>query len=398
MNAEAQPLTLKLKPREEDRIFGGHLWVFSNELQAVPKTEPGVEAELVTAGGRRLGRGFYNPHSLIAFRFLTRREEAFDADFFRGRLERALALRRRLMPGGESFRLCFGESDGLPGLVADKFGEYLVLQVLSAGMDRCLPQVLEALEGLLHPKGILLKNDHPSRALEGLKAEVRVVAGEVPEKTVIEADGLKYAVTLSGSSQKTGFYFDQRENRLFLSPYLKDRVVLDLHCFTGAFALSAARAGAKKVLGLDSSGPAIELARENAALNGLEGTCSFDEGDAEGVLANFAIGGQALKPDVVLVDPPSFVRSRKHLSSALRAYTRLNAAALKCLSSGGLLATSTCSHHVTREFFLEMLRGAAAKAARPCRLIALRGQGGDHPVLLSMPETEYLNFALLEVL
>ncbi|MFA6092028.1 MAG: class I SAM-dependent rRNA methyltransferase [Elusimicrobiota bacterium] len=397
MDAPTMSLTLTLKPREEDRLMGGHLWVFSNELKEVPKTELGIVAELVSSGGRRLGRGFYNPHSLIAFRFLTRREEEIDAEFFRGRLQRALDFRRAALPGEQSFRLCFGESDGLPGLVADKYEDYVVLQVLSAGMERSLPAVLEALQTVLKPKGVFLKNDHPTRALEGLPMETKVACGEVPEKVVITQDGIRYAAALGGGSQKTGFYFDQRENRSFLAPRFKDRTVLDLHCFTGAFGLTAGRHGAKRVLGLDSSMPAVELARENIALNGLESVCEFDHGDAEQVLESFASGVQPVKTDFILLDPPSFVRSKKNLSAALRAYTRMNSLALKALSSGGLLATSTCSHHVGREDFVSMLRSAAAKAAKSCRVLALRGQAQDHPILLGMPETEYLHFALLEV-
>ncbi|MBI5244878.1 MAG: class I SAM-dependent rRNA methyltransferase [Elusimicrobia bacterium] len=396
MQAETEKLALTLKPGEDDRLLGGHLWVFSNELKDVPKTEPGVLAEISTSKGRCLGLGFYNPHSLIAFRFLTRRPEAVDADFFHARLERALALRRSRLAGEDSFRLCFGESDALPGLVVDKYGDVLVAQALAAGMERRLPDILSALERLLHPKGIYLKNDHPSRALEGLPAETKTALGEVPKRVVIESGGLKYAVALGGGSQKTGFYFDQRDNREFLGPFFKGRTVLDVFCFSGAFALAAARHGAARVLGLDSSAGAVDLARENARLNGLEKPCEFDEGDAGEVLEAFAAGGQPVKPDFILLDPPSFAHSRKHLPSALRAYAKLNALALRCLKSGGLLATSTCSHHVGREDFLGMLRAAALKAQKPCRLLALRGQAQDHPILLSMPETEYLHFALLE--
>ena len=398
MQGEAEALSLTLKPREEDRLLAGHLWVFSNELKEVPKAEPGAVASLSTAGGRRLGLGFYNPHSLIAFRFLTRRPEAVDAEFFHGRLKAALALREARVSGERSFRLCFGESDGLPGLVADKYEDIVVLQVLAAGMERKLPEILLALERLLQPKGVLLKNDHPARALEGLPLEAKAGAGDVPQRVVIEEAGLKYVVALGGGSQKTGFYFDQRENRGFLAPLFKGRTVLDLYSFSGAFGLTAAKHGAARVLGLDSSAPAVELARENAKLNGLAGSCEFDEGDAGEVLEAFAGGGQEAKPDFILLDPPSFVHLKKHLSPALRAYSKLNCAALRCLGSGGLLATSTCSHHVSREDFLGMLRAAAAKAQKPCRFLALRGQAQDHPVLLAMPETEYLHFALLEVL
>lgn len=397
MPAETEVLTLTLKPKEEERLYAGHLWAFSNELQQVPKAEPGTLAVLKTAGGAVVGTGFYNPHSLISLRLLSRGPTFAESEFFHGRLQAALALREARLPGERSYRLCFGESDGVPGLVVDRYEDVLVLQVLAAGIEVRLEAVLDALERLLKPKGLYLKNDHPARTLEGLKAETRTARGEVPERLRIEQDGLKYEVAVGGGSQKTGFYFDQRDNRAFLAPWFKGRTVLDLFCFSGAFALTAAKHGAVKVLGLDSSAPAVELARENAKLNGLEGVCEFDEGDAGEVLEAFGSGPQPIKPDFILLDPPSFVHSRKHLPSALRAYAKLNAAALKCLPRGGLLATSTCSHHVSRKDFLEMLRAAGMKARRSCRVLSVRGQAQDHPVLLAMPETEYLHFALLEL-
>lgn len=396
MPTEGEPLGLRLKHGEEHRILGGHPWAFSNELQEVPRdAAPGSLAVLHASGGKPLGLGFFNPRSLISFRMLSLAPRRIDAEFFHGRLQEALRLRARLYPGEESFRLCFGESDGLPGLVVDKYGETLSLQVLSAGMESRLEEIREALNRLLSPKGILLRNDHPSRALEGLGGESRTLHGEIPAKVQIARDGLKYQVDLRG--QKTGFYFDQCDNRAFLAPAFKGRTVLDLYCFTGAFSLSAARHGALRVLGLDSSESAVELARENARLNGHE-ACEFDAADAAQVLESFAGGEQKIVPDFILLDPPSFVPSKKNLPSALRAYLRLNASALRCLKPGGLLASSTCSHHVSRQDFLSMLRGAAAKAGRSCRVLAVRGQAQDHPMLLAMPETEYLHFALLEVL
>lgn len=392
-----EPISLRLKRGEEDRILAGHLWAFSNELQEVPRAaEAGLPAVLHAASGRPLGVGFYNPRSLISFRLLSREPVAVDEGFLRGRIEEAVAFRRRAGLREESFRACFGESDGLPGLVVDKYGDRLVVQALAAGMERLLPEVRAALEAVFAPKGIYLKNDHPSRVLEGLPTESRVLSGEVPERAAIEEAGLAMSCQLTGG-QKTGYYFDQRENRAYLEPFFKGRTVLDLYCYTGSFSLRAARAGAARVLGLDSSGPAVELARENAAANGLAGRCEFDEGDAEEVLAAFAEGRQPIRPDMILLDPPGFASSRKHLPQALRAYTRLNAAAIKVLPKGGLLATSTCSHHVSREDFARMVASAAGKAGRQARLLALRGQAVDHPVLLSMPETEYLHFALVEV-
>lgn len=389
--------TLKLHIRQgrDARLGGGHLWVFSNEIEKVEgDPQPGALAELHSSG-RFLGLALYNPNSLIAARLLTRENEEVDAAFFKKRLAAAMAYRERSCPGETSYRLCFGESDGLPGLVVDRYGSTLVLQILSAGMEARLPLIQAALLELLDPRCIMLKNDHRARALEGLPQENKIVHGGLPEKTTISEAGLRFVAPL-GEGQKTGHYFDQRENRVFLRPFFKDRVVLDLYCYTGAFAVNAAKYGARTVLGIDSSGPAIETARENAQLNGAE--VEFDEADAESVLESFAAGKQPSKPDMILLDPPSFVPAKKHLPRALRTYLKLNAAALKALPPGGLLATSTCSHHVSREDFIMMLRAASSKARRPARMIALRGQASDHPVLLGMPETEYLHFALLEVL
>jgi len=391
-------ITVKLKSGQEDRLRAGHLWVFSNEIAQVEgKAEPGSLAQVFTAGGESLGLAFYNPNSLIAARMLTAKVEAIDAAFFHKRFAAALAYRQKACPGETSFRLAFGESDGLPGLVADRYGDYIVLQVFSAGMEARLPLIEAALKELLDPRGIFLKNDHRQRQLEGLPGECRLLSGTVPERVAINEGGLRFWVPI-GAGQKTGHYFDQRDNRAYLRPYFSGRTVLDLYCYTGAFAVNAVKSGAKAVLAVDSSGPAVELAKENASLNGVSELLTCDEADAEVVLESFVSGRQPFRPDMILLDPPSLVPSKKHLSKALRTYAKLNSLALKALAPGGLLATSTCSHHVDREAFVGMLRYAQAKARKPARLAALRGQAADHPVLLAMPETEYLNFALLEVL
>ncbi len=387
-----------LKPGQERRIQAGHLWIFSNEIDRVEgPAEPGCVASVQAAGGWTLGTAFYNPKSLIACRMLALEPVSIDEGFFERKLAEAIAFRERVRPLAKDYRLCFGESDGLPGLVIDRYGSVLVLQVLSAGMERSLDLIAGALQRLLSPSCIFLKNDHRARALEGLPAETRVYSGELPARAEIAENGLRLLAPL-GEGQKTGYYFDQADNRAFLTPYFKDKLVVDLYCYTGAFSLAAARAGAKAVLGIDSSGPAIALARENAALNGLGEAATFEEDDAEAALRSFVEREQSFEPEMILLDPPSFVPSKKNLPKALRTYAKLNSMALRALPKGGLLATSTCSHHVSREIFVEMLRLAQAQARRPARLLALRGQGADHPVLLAMPETEYLHFALLEVL
>jgi len=402
-DAAAEPQTLArvvLNPAQEKRLLAGHDWVFSNEIkQVLAETAPkaGDLAIVATSSGHELGLAFYHPNSLIAARMLTRSpKEAIDVGFFKTRLAAAIAYREKVCPGENAYRLCFGESDGLPGLVVDRYGSVLVLQVLSAGIERRLDLVRAALDELLAPKGIYLKNDHRTRALEGLPLECRVLSGSVPERVPIVENGLRFVAAI-GEGQKTGHYFDQRDNREFLKPRFAGRTVLDLYSYTGGFAIAAAKAGAKSVFAVDSSGPALALARENAKLNGVEGQVTFDEGDAEAALESFAGLRQPFKPDMIVLDPPSLVPAKKHLPKALRAYSKLNALALKALPRGGLLATATCSHHVSRENFVAMLRDAQTKAQREVRFAALRGQSADHPVLLAMPETEYLHFALLEI-
>lgn len=389
---------VSLKPGQERRVLAGHNWIFSNEIAKIEgPAQSGDLAEVSAASGRPIGVALYNPASLIACRMVAEPGTAIDVEFFRKRLADALSYRERVRPGEKDGRLCFGESDGLPGLVIDRYGSTLVLQVLSAGMERRLPIIQAALDELLKPTGIYLKNDHRARALEGLPGECKTLSGAVPDKVVINEGGLRFSVPL-GEGQKTGYYFDQSENRAYLRPFFKDRIVVDLYSYVGAFAVNAAKFGAKAVLGIDSSAPAIALAKDNAKLNGVDEVCTFEEDDAEAALKSFAEGEQSFRPDFILLDPPSFVPSKKHLVKALRSYGKLNERALRALPKGGLLATSTCSHHVGREVFVEMLRLAQAQAKRPCRLLSLRGQAADHPILLAMPETEYLHFALLEVL
>ena len=266
----SEVLLLHLKTGREASLLGGDLWVFSNELSAVKAADPGVVARLTTAGGRLLGVGYYNPASLIAWRLLSREGEEIDAAFFARRLDAARLLREKLFPGESSYRLCFGESDGLPGLVIDRYEDVFVIQAMAAGIDRRLGLIGEALGRLFKPRGIFLKNDHKSRVLEGLLLESRPLSGEVPPRVLISEGGLRYWVPVA-EGQKTGFYFDQRENRALLAPFAKGRWVLDLHCSTGPFSLAAARAGAAEVNAVHSSGPAVDLARLNSPENVLCG-------------------------------------------------------------------------------------------------------------------------------
>ncbi|MGQ0645125.1 MAG: class I SAM-dependent rRNA methyltransferase [Elusimicrobiota bacterium] len=380
-----------LKPQEDRRIRRGHLWVFSNEVQsAPPELGAGEAVHFYNARGQFLGVGFYNPHSLIAGRLLDRHPVAPDAAFFETRLRRALDMRERVY-GGAAYRWVFGESDDLPGLIIDRYGDVCVLESYAAGMDRLLPAILEAL-AKIHPwKAVVLRNDAPARTLENLPRAVDVASGAVDSPHVFELDGLKIAADPLGG-QKTGFFFDQRDNRAALAPFCPGRRVLDVFCHTGGFGLWAAKAGAARVTGVDDSEPALALARRNAAENGFAERMTFEKAEAFAYL-----GGLKENFDVVVLDPPRLAPSKKNLPAAREAYIRLNALGLRRVTGGGFLATASCSQHVDREEFRQILSRAAHTSGRRARLVHWGGQAKDHPVRLSMPETEYLKFAILHV-
>jgi 23S rRNA (cytosine1962-C5)-methyltransferase len=388
---------LKLRREAMKRRAFGHDWVFSNELEKVDTTiPPGTICGLVYPDGKPAGVGFFNPKSLISFRLLAQNTLALPEDFLAQRLAAALEYRRAL--GVErACRLCFGESDGLPGLVVDRYGDTLVVEILSAGMELLKDKITAALRALLSPRGILYRNTHQFRALEGLTSYEETAYGTLPEKATIEENGLEYQVPMAGS-QKTGWYFDQRENRAALEPFFEGRKVLDLHTYLGGFAITAAKAGAKAVWGVDSSEKAIEAAEFNAALNGVKDKIVFRKEKAERLLEAMEAGQLPEKPDFILLDPPNIVHNKKHLPQALKMLSRMAGSAVKALPSGGYLAVSTCSHHISRGNFVDTLSSAVARAGRKAVLVELRGQAKDHPILISMPETEYLHFALLRVL
>lgn len=386
-----------LKPKEEMRLASGHLWVFSNEVAEGPKDlSAGVLADLYGAGGAFLGRGFYNAHSLIAFRILTdQKDQEIDQAFFERHLKKAVVWRQTVYPGCQAYRWIFGESDKLPGLIVDRYGDYLAVQALSAGMDRLKEVILAALIEVARPKGIVWRADSGLRELEGLElAPPKVVQGEIPPRAEIETENGIFTVDLLGG-QKTGFYFDQRDNRQTLAAFCRGKKVLDAFSYSGAFGIAAARGGAREVVFIDTAQAALELAEENAQKNEGGTRWTFVKGDALDLLSRQSPGGPF---DVISIDPPAFARSKKHLLVALKAYEKLNTLAMKALPRGGILASSSCSHHVTRDLFIQMLRKSAHKAGRTLRLIELRSQAKDHPILLAMPETEYLKFAILQVM
>ncbi|MDR1192259.1 MAG: class I SAM-dependent rRNA methyltransferase [Verrucomicrobiales bacterium] len=377
---------LKLKPGDRPRVLRGHPWVFANEVQRLlPADADGWAVECRDARGRLLGTGIYNGKSQIVWRKFSADHADFDKKFLRAAIVSALQRRG----DGDTQRLVWSDSDFIPGLVADRYGDIVVLQALTLAVDLHINEIAEIFDELLAPKSILLKNDAPVRAKEGLPLTVSVAGAEVtPHWRKIGA--VEFWLDLAGG-QKTGFYLDQREEYQKVARRCRDRRVLDAFCNQGGFALHAAAGGASEVLGIDVSKEAVALARRNAEHNRLNVSVS-----AENVFDYFSRERQR-EWDVIILDPPSFTKSKDRLGEALRGYKELNLRALQRLAVGGILATYTCSHHVTHDVFWQMLADAAGDAGRVTRLREICRQPADHPVLLNVPESEYLRGFIVEV-
>lgn len=389
-------LSITLKKNEDRRIKAGHPWVFSNEIAGIKgERASGVAAELFDAGGALIGCGYYNPHSLIALRLLSRQREDIDnAAFYVQRLRAALAHRRAMYPSLATFRAVYGESDFLPGLVVDKYGDYLSVQFLSAGVEQRRDLILEALQLVYEPRGIIARNDVSVRTLEGLDERVEVLRGDIPDLVEMEENGLRFQVDLR-SGQKTGGFLDQKQNHLLLKDICPGKSVLDCFCYSGSWALHAGFFGASSVLGIDISARAVAQAASNAELNSLSDRVRFEECDAFDRLRSLKFEGQRF--GVVVMDPPAFVKSRKNIAEATKGYLTVNRRALELLEPGGYLVTCSCSFHMGREAFREVLTSAARQAHREVRLVSVHSQAPDHPVLLSFPESEYLKCLVLQV-
>jgi 23S rRNA (cytosine1962-C5)-methyltransferase len=348
---------------------------------------PGTLVTLRRGDESALGVAMFNPHSLIAARLLDRdAARPIGRRLFLRRIERALRLRERLFET-PCYRLVHAEADGLPGLVVDRFAEVLVVQFNAAGMVRLEPLVLAALDTLLAPEAIVLRNDSPARAIEGLIPETRITKGRLDEPVVVGENGATFlADPVAG--QKTGWFFDQRDNRRFIGGLARDARVLDLYCFTGGFAVQAACNGATSVLGIDRSEPALSLAAETAARNGVGSICAFQCGEAFAEGARLAAAGERF--DIVIADPPAFAKSRSDVPAALRGYRKLTRLATSVTSTGGLLFLACCSHNVGESEFAEAVRRGLADAGRTARIIRLAGADADHPIHPSLPETGYL--------
>jgi 23S rRNA (cytosine1962-C5)-methyltransferase len=378
---------IRVKPKEGKRARFGAPWLFSNEIAMTPETkglEPGALVDVVGDDGHEFGVGLFNPKSLIAVRlFGEARNGAIGKDFFLRRLRRASAIRESRLPR-LYYRLVNAEGDLLPGLIVDRFGDAVTVQIGAAGMEGLLDPLLAALDEAIAPQTVILRADAPTRALEGLESYVRTHKGAAGRITV-EENGIGYFADLA-EGQKTGWYYDQRENRAFVAELARGRSVLDCYCYCGGFALPAAKAGAREVMGIDSSAPALALAGEAAEVNGL--SCTFVKADVLAKLAELASANQRF--DIVVADPPPFVKARKDLEVGARAYRKLATAAAKCVAADGFLLLASCSHAIPIDRFAFECAQGISRAGRSARLIRSAGAGFDHPVHPMLPESAYL--------
>ncbi len=387
---------LRLRPQEDRRLRAGHVWVFNNEVNVavtpIKGMQPGSMVRIEDCRSGFLGWGYVNPASLICARVLSRSKTPPDADWIRARLEEALELRERLYPTPH-YRLVFGEADSLPGLVVDRYGDQLVAQVTTAGMEALWPMVMEALQDLLSPKGILLRNDTSSRELEGLEQYVKVAAGDVPEFGEALEGECRFKVPLK-DGQKTGYFYDQSKNRDSFLKYVKGARVLDVFSYLGAWGVRAAKAGAASVTCVDSSARAGDWIRDNVALNGVE--CEVLVKDAFDALRDLEKAGERF--DVVVLDPPAFIKKRKDQKAGTTAYERINQMGLKLLKPGGILVSCSCSFHLSQDDLRKAVVKSLRRTDQRGQLLEVGGQGPDHPVHPAIPETAYLKSLVLRVL
>ncbi len=390
---------LQLNDRADKRLRGGHCWIYSNEVDTA-KTPlagftPGDTVQVLDAGGKPLGVAYVNPHSLICARILSRRPgQPIDTAFFRQRIRRALDWREHCY-ADPYYRLVYGEGDSLPGLVVDRFGEVLVAQFGTAGIERHKEAILDALEAELKPAGILLRNTSGVRELEGLENYTEVARGQVPETVPLSENGVRFvAPVLAG--QKTGWFYDHRDGRAQLQRWAKGRRVLDVFSYIGGWGIQALAAGASEAVLVDSSESALDLAMENAALNGCADRLTTVQGQALEAMRELIAAGE--KFDAVIVDPPAFIKRRKDLAKGEQGYRRVNELALRLVGKDGLLVSASCSLHLPREALDDIVRGASRHIDREARIVARTGLGADHPVPPAIPETDYLKTVFCRVL
>lgn len=380
---------------KDQRVEYGHPWIFKSDIERIDGSfEPGDIVDIYSKKNKFLGRGYINPKSQITVRMLTYEHEEINQEFLYKCIKAAWDYRKKIADIN-SCRVIFAESDFLPALIVDKFGEYLVIQTLSLGMEKLKPMIVDILNEIIKPSGIYERNDVHVRELEGLEQNKGFLSKEFNTNVEMVENGIKFAVDVE-NGQKTGFFLDQKENRAALKPLVKDGNVLDCFSHTGSFALHAAYYGAKKVLGIDISPHAVEFATNNAKLNGLEANCTFEAANTFHKLREFYDAGE--KFDTIILDPPAFTKTRDAVEGATRGYKEINFRAMKIINSGGFLVTCSCSHHVGPDLFTNIIFDAAYDAKRKIRIVEYRTQAKDHPILLASQETQYLKCAILQII
>jgi 23S rRNA (cytosine1962-C5)-methyltransferase len=391
--------TLSLKKYEDRRLREGHLWIYSNEVDTAKtplKTlEAGEQVIIEDFTGKKLGIATVSPNSLICARLINRDvKHPLDKSLIVYRLNQALSLRERFYDE-PYYRLVYGDSDGLCGLVVDRFGDYCVVQTTTAGMEKVKDDIVQALVKVLNPTGILFKNDSKARALEGLPTYIEVAYGDVPKLLPLVENGVKF-VAPAHEGQKTGWFYDHRESRAQLQRVVKGKRVLDVFSYAGSWGVQAAAFGAADVTCIDASEFALDIVKQNAALNGLEDKVHTLQGDAFQMLSELKQQGEQF--DVIILDPPAFMQKRKDHANGLQAYRRINELAMRLLVRDGILVSGSCSMHLKTEELVDVIRGASRHLDKTAQVVFIGGQGADHPVHPAIPETSYLKCVMARVL
>jgi 23S rRNA (cytosine1962-C5)-methyltransferase len=386
---------LFLKRRISPRIENGHPWIFANELEKMDEEfEKGEIVEVWTHDKKFIGKGYTNPRSQIIARLLTRnKKDEINERFFIDRIQQCWEYRKKI-GYTENCRLVFGEADGLPQLIIDKFNDYFVIQTLALGIDVWKSAFVKAIDQLFKPKGIYERNDVPVRELEGLLQQKGFLSEPFDTKIIINENGLKFHVDLE-NGQKTGYFLDQQDNRKTIQNIVKGAEVLGAFTYTGTFEIHAAHYGARSVLGIDISENAVEQANRNAKLNSLEKVVRFETANAFDVLKLWSKDEKFY--DVVMLDPPAFAKSREMIPNAIKGYKEINLRGMKLLRPGGFLVTSSCTNLITPEMFLQIIEMAAKDARRKTRQVVFQTQSPDHPIIRNIENTEYLKFLIVEV-
>jgi len=384
-----------LKPGKESRLALGHLWVYAGEIASLDgHVDDGGIVDVRSLRGQWLGRGFINRKSTLTVRLLTTRPEEIGREFFQKRLAEAIAYRKRIVNGTSAYRVVYGEGDQLPGLIVDRYGDIAVLQTLALGMDIRKHTLVDLINELVHPSAVYERNDPGVRRLEGLASQTGWLSGEAPTEIEVQ-EGRASFLTDIARGQKTGFFLDQRENRLAIGRLVKEADVFDAFCYTGGFAVHAALGGAKHVTAVDISEEAIDLATGNAQRNGVADRCTFMVANAFDELRRQVSTGT--RYDVVILDPPAFAKTKDSLPRAVAGYKEINLRALKLLRPGGILVSCSCSYHMQEALLIEVVASAASDTHRTVRLMERRGQAQDHPIHPAMPETRYLTCLIAQV-